>query len=116
MQLLGRVLEHPDRALSGLLGPPDLILRDAEASAPPPARDSLLAVRFVGQLRELLEVNLPIRSLFTGASVPQICEILTTDPSRRERVLATAEVLAALSEHDVDHLLSEALAQTASAP
>ncbi len=54
---------------------------------------SLLATQFISRLREVFQVEIPLRHAFEHATVAELCEALMREPGQRERLEATAEVL-----------------------
>ena len=75
---------------------------------------SLLATQIIGRLRELFNVELPIRTLFEAPTVAGIAEKMTRDADGAltlENIAQTLKELSELSEGEVDALLeSERLA------
>jgi amino acid adenylation domain-containing protein len=69
--------------------------------------NSLSGTRLAGRIRELLEVDLPLRTLFARPTLADFCAALVSESGEGERVLATAEVLAQLSTEEVDRILQE---------
>jgi hypothetical protein len=70
--------------------------------------NSLSGTRLVGRVRELLQTELSLRTLFTRPTVADICAALVGEASQPGHVLANAEALVQLSPEDVERILQEA--------
>jgi acyl carrier protein len=71
---------------------------------------SLLATQVVAQLRDTLQVEIPLRSLFEAPTIAAMAAAMLQDPRQRRRIERTAQLvlqLAQLSEEDVDTLLAQ---------
>ena len=77
---------------------------------------SLLATQITSRLREIFQVELPLRKLFGAPTVERLAATILNDPRERERVEQTAELLlklARLSNDEVEDLISHKEAQKA---
>lgn len=71
---------------------------------------SLKATQVISRLREALQVELPLRSLFQEPTVAGLTQIILDDPGGRAKVEKIAELmvsLAKLSEDEIDAMLDE---------
>src|ERR1043165_215692 len=71
---------------------------------------SLLATQVMSRVREIFQLELPLRTLFRSPTIAAFAAAILEDELKRERVESTAELLlklASLSEEEVDDLLSE---------
>ena len=69
---------------------------------------SLLATQVVSRVREVLEIDLPLRALFEAPTVGELSTIILSDPHQRTRVEKIAQLrlrLAHLSDDEVEALL-----------
>jgi hypothetical protein len=70
---------------------------------------SLLATKAVARLRELLQITLPLRSIFEAPTVRALAHLIASEPARGPQIERVAEmVLAVLEMHDdeVEHRLA----------
>ncbi len=65
---------------------------------------SILAVRIMSSIREMLDADLPMRAFFEHPTVSGLAAELTRDPERRERIERRTEILARISELNDDEL------------
>jgi len=67
--------------------------------------NSVIATQLVAWVREMFGADLPLKAVFTGPTVAQVCAALTADPAQAEPVRAVAEMLAGLGDDEIDALL-----------
>jgi len=73
---------------------------------------SLLATQISSRLRETFQLELPLRKVFAAPTVERLAQAILNDPSERQRVEQTAELLlklSTLSDEDAGRLLGEPL-------
>jgi amino acid adenylation domain-containing protein len=71
---------------------------------------SLLATQVVAQIRDILQVDIPLQTIFEAPTVAKLAEALLHDPERRAHIEQVVELLinvAQLSEEEVDKMLSD---------
>lgn len=76
---------------------------------------SLLATRLHSRIRDELQVELPLRSLFENPTVARLSDLMLRHPQQRATIEKTARVLlelAQLSDDDVEALLHEQAARS----
>ncbi|AGM07923.1 amino acid adenylation domain-containing protein [Amycolatopsis keratiniphila] len=69
--------------------------------------DSLNATKVVSRIRELFEIELPIRVVLESPTVAELCAEMTEDPAKADEVAELAGLLCGLSASLVDDLLAE---------
>ncbi|WP_395844983.1 phosphopantetheine-binding protein [Archangium violaceum] len=63
---------------------------------------SLLATRFISLVHEILEVSIPLRTLFKNPTVATFAEAILQPPADREELIRTAELVLSLSDQPDD--------------
>jgi pyochelin synthetase len=76
---------------------------------------SLLATRLVSQLREIFQIDFPLRQLFEAPTPADLARVLIQDPTTRPNIEKTAELLLSIAELS-DEQVEELLARQSSHP
>ncbi len=63
---------------------------------------SLLATRFISLIHEILQVSVPLRTLFQNPTVATFAEAMLQPPADKEEIIRTAEQVLALSDQPDD--------------
>jgi non-ribosomal peptide synthetase component F len=76
---------------------------------------SILATRLVSQIREILQFELPLRSLFENPTIAQLAQAILSDAVRRpriERIAQTALEVAHADENEIGAMMNALSART----